>query len=124
MELGQSVSICMSKYAKFSGRASRSEFWLFFLFINLMFWVVQIVGTAISFFVNPIVGSWPLGLLTLVMALALTLPWFAAGSRRLHDIGKSGWWQLIVFLPIIGSILLILWWAKDTKPEGNRFNEA
>ena len=124
MNFGQSISTCMSKYAKFSGRASRSEFWWFYLFWVLMYWVVQIVGTAISFFVNPIVGSWTPGLLTLVMVLALTLPWLAVSSRRLHDIGKSGWWQLLMLLPIIGTILLIIWWATNTKPAGDRFNEA
>jgi len=61
--------------------------------------------------------------LSLIVTLILFLPMLAVGARRLHDIGKSGWWQLIA-LTIIGIILLIVWWATNTKFENSKFGEV
>ena len=57
-----------------------------------------------------------------IVSLVFVIPGFAAGSRRLHDIGKSGWWQLLWIIPIIGWILLIIWLATNTKSEGDKYN--
>lgn len=102
MNFGQAISTCFSKYATFSGRASRPEFWWFFLFQIL----VSIVASMFGDVVNGLVG------------LALLLPALAVGARRLHDIGKSGWWQLIM-LTVIGLLLLIYWWVQP----GNNASE-
>ncbi len=106
MNFSQAISTCMSKYVTFSGRASRSEFWWFFLFTVILTSGLALVGA---------------GILSDLVSLAITLPALASGSRRLHDVGKSGWWQLLI-LTGIGVILLIVWWASDTKPSGDRFS--
>lgn len=115
MGFGEAISTCMGKYATFSGRATRSEFWWFYLFSLLMGWGATLVGYAI-FQDNFLMAE----LLPNIISLALLVPSMAAGSRRLHDIGKSGWWQLLI-LTVIGIILLIVWWATATKPEDTKY---
>lgn len=104
-------TVVVEKYYDFTGRARRSEFWQFIL----CYWIVDAVLTAlgrhIGFF----------NIISSIVALALLVPSLAVGARRLHDIGKSGWLQLFFFLPIIGWILLIVWWAKDSQPGSNDF---
>ena len=102
MNFGQAISVCLSKYATFTGRASRSEFWWFFLFQILISLAASMLGDVIN------------GL----VALGLLLPAIAVGTRRLHDIGKSGWWQLLL-LTGIGLLLLIYFWVQPTVEGGN-----
>jgi uncharacterized membrane protein YhaH (DUF805 family) len=106
MNFGQAISVCLSKYATFAGRASRPEFWWFFLFQILISIAASMLGDVIN------------GL----VALGLLLPALAAGTRRLHDIGKSGWWQLIM-LTGIGLLLLIYWWVQPAA-EGSNAHEV
>lgn len=101
MTFQESVKVCFSKYADFEGRASRPEYWWFFLFILLVSAAASILGPVVS------------GL----FQLATLLPALAAGARRLHDTNRSGWWQLIVFVPLIGFILLIYFLAQASKSE-------
>ena len=113
MNFGEAIASCMGKYATFSGTASRSEFWWFYLFTVLLSWGAQVVGTITMGLEGGVIfGN--------VVNFAVMIPALAAGCRRLHDIGKSGWWQLIA-LTIIGIILLIVWWATDTKPEREKY---
>ena len=98
MNFGQAISTCFSNYATFSGRASRPEFWWFFLFQILVSIAASLLGDVVA------------GL----MSLAMLLPALAVGARRLHDIGKSGWWQLIM-LTVIGLLLLIFWWVQPAS---------
>jgi uncharacterized membrane protein YhaH (DUF805 family) len=94
MDFITAVKTCLQKYATFAGRASRPEFWWFALFTI----GVAVVGGAIfRHWVNQIIS------------LALFVPSIAVGARRLHDIGKSGWFQLLWFIPFIGWGLLIYW---------------
>lgn len=92
---GAAISTCFSEYVTFSGRASRSEFWYWVLF--------TFIGGVVFELVSPEFG-W-------LFSLATFLPGLAVGARRLHDIGRSGWWQLLSFIPIIGWIVLIVWFA-------------
>ena len=117
MNFGQAIATCMSKYFTFSGRAKRSEYWWFYLFTVLMGWGASLVGAATF---GP--GDPAADIMSGVLSLVFIIPALAAGSRRLHDIGKSGWWQLLI-ITIIGIILLIVWWATDTKPEGDKYGE-
>ena len=115
MTFSESITSCMGKYATFSGRASRSEFWWFYLFTQIVNWGIS-VATALMYGPNdPLIDIIP-GLISIVFIL----PSLAVGCRRLHDIGKSGWWMLLM-LTIVGIILLIVWWATDTKESGNKF---
>lgn len=116
MTFGQSITTCMGKYVTFSGRASRSEFWWFYLFTVLISWGATLVEAAMF-------GGGAIGILSSIASLVFLLPSLAAGSRRLHDVNKSGWWLLIA-LTGIGVILLIVWWASDTKPTSERFSEV
>ena len=116
MTFTQAITSCLSKYATFSGRATRSEYWWFYLFVILLVWLATIVSS-LMFLDDPAAAE----ILPMIVNLAFAVPILSAGSRRLHDIGRSGWWQLLV-LTIIGVILLIIWWATDSKAEGDRFN--
>jgi uncharacterized membrane protein YhaH (DUF805 family) len=114
MNCQTAISVCLSKYATFGGRATRSEYWWFYLFTVLLNWVVGIVGDA---------SGQGLGtFLSLVISTGLFIPTLAAGSRRLHDTGRSGWWQLLV-LTVIGMIWLIVWWATSSQPGSNAYGE-
>jgi uncharacterized membrane protein YhaH (DUF805 family) len=91
MDFKQSVTTCLKKYAEFGGRAGRPEFWWFALF-------TLIVG---------LVVGWVSDILGLLVNLGLLLPSLAVGARRLHDMGKSGWFQLIWLIPFIGWAFMI-----------------
>lgn len=97
MDFAQAIKSCLSQYATFTGRAPRSEFWWFVLF--------QLLVLLVSGFISEIVYA--------IAALALLLPILAVGARRLHDIGRSGWWQLLS-LTGIGGLVLIYWWVQPS----------
>ncbi|WP_284880589.1 DUF805 domain-containing protein [Acinetobacter variabilis] len=103
---------CLKNYANFNGRARRKEFWFFYLALvvcNIFAMVLDsILETEVIFY----------GIVT----LATIIPFLAVSTRRLHDIGKSGWWYLIS-LTIIGIILLIIWWAKEGDINNNQYGE-
>jgi uncharacterized membrane protein YhaH (DUF805 family) len=123
MNFGKAIATCMGKYGTFSGRASRSEYWWFYLFTILMSWGATIVDGAVASSGDPAVASSGDPMVEIVVTLVFFVPIIAAGCRRLHDMGKSGWWQLLWFIPIIGWILLIVWLATNTKPEGDKYNQ-
>ena len=111
MDFGEAIRTCMSKYATFEGRASRSEFWWFYLFTALVSLVASWVGLVV-------LGD-SMGLATLANLLLL-LPILAVEVRRLHDTGRSGWWLLLA-LTGIGVIVLIFWWASEGQPDDNDY---
>lgn len=104
-------------YVNFSGRARRSEYWYFVLFNVIVCIAIGIVDGVII----AASGGAGFGILGLIYNLAVILPSIALATRRLHDIGKSGWWQLIVFIPIIGVIVLIVFYVKDSVPGDNQY---
>ena len=101
MNFGQSIAYCFSNYANFNGRASRSECWWFFLFG----FILQFVGTVWDAATGDTSGS---GVMFWIAYAVVFIPSIAVGARRLHDVNKSGWWQLISFT-IVGIIPLIIW---------------
>ena len=126
MNIVQAITTCMGKYFTFSGRAKRSEFWWFYLFTMIVGVVYTVVITNLPVTMMPMGGG--INAFTFLVVTNLTtvlflIPTLAAGSRRLHDIGKSSWW-LLLLITGVGIILLIVWWATDTKPEGDKYGEA
>ena len=113
MDISTSIKICFQKYAVFSGRASRSEFWWFFLFGFIGGIVTAVIDVMILGYSSEAYGP-----TNIIFTVITFLPYLAVGARRLHDINKSGWWQLIV-LTVIGIILLIIWWATVGKSKKN-----
>lgn len=106
MTFGRSISTCFAKFLDFKGRASRPEYWWFYLFTVLLSWGASLVDSSQG--------------LSLVVNLVLAVPVVAAGARRLHDTNRSGWWQLIA-LTIIGAIPLIIWLASKGNEQENQY---
>lgn len=107
----EAVNICFNRYRDFTGRARRSEYWFFYLFtvlINFFIGFFEYIFLEGSVFLSTIVH------------LIILCPMLAVGARRLHDIGMSGWWQLIM-LTIVGIILLIYWFCKKGDDGKNNF---
>lgn len=109
------VQTVFRKYAVFDGRAQRSEFWYFVLFNLVVSIVLAIVDTVIG--TGRLLGGQ--GLLGGLYALAILIPSLAVGARRLHDIGKSGWWLLLGLIPLIGTLVLIYFWVQDSQAGSN-----
>ncbi len=99
MTFQESIKTCFNKYADFNGRATRSEFWWFVLFLVLVSLGLSVISAILS----------------ALFSLAILLPSITVSTRRLHDTGRSGWWQLIGFVPIIGWIVLIVFMAQEGK---------
>ena len=112
MTFSESISTCLSKYATFSGRAARSEFWWFALF--------TLIVNVVSNMIQAIVGDW-FAFVGLLVALALLLPSIAVAVRRLHDLDKSGWWYLLVFVPLIGFLVLLYFFVQRGTEGQNQY---
>jgi uncharacterized membrane protein YhaH (DUF805 family) len=99
MTFFEAIERCLKKYAEFNGRARRAEFWWWVLFIFILSWGGQIINQSFG---------------TLVSLVTL-LPSLAVGARRLHDTGRSGWWQLIGFIPVVGWLVMIYWCVQPSQ---------
>ena len=116
------VLAVLKKYAVFSGRARRKEFWMFYLFIFIGVIVAAILDNVLGITIEATrYAGVEYGPLTILFYLAILVPVLAVGIRRLHDIGKSGWWLCISFIPVIGSIWLIVLLATDGRPGENQY---
>jgi uncharacterized membrane protein YhaH (DUF805 family) len=104
------VSAGFRNYFDFQGRATRPEFWWFVLFLFLLGLGAAVADMSFGLGSEDMGG--PIGLIS---SLATIIPTWSVGARRLHDIGRSGWWQLIA-LTVIGIFLLIYWWCQPTVP--------
>ncbi len=112
-----SIIKCFMLYAIFSGRAKRAEYWWFFLFCFILGIMGQVIDSTLG--LDKAIGG--NGTFTTLIQIATFLPSIAVGSRRLHDTNRSGWWQLLWIILIIGWIPLIMWLASQSKDEENRF---
>jgi uncharacterized membrane protein YhaH (DUF805 family) len=135
--IGQAVRRFWKKYATFTGRASRAEFWWWYLVSTLVSFVLNAVNRLFAgpqpaqpvseeqvgqYFSEVMAWSFRSSALALVWGLATLVGMLALSTRRLHDTGRSGWWYLIIFVPIVGAIVLIVFWASAPKPEGQRYD--
>ena len=117
MTFQEAINSVFSNYANFSGRARRSEYWYFTLF-NI------IVSTILSVLMRLTAGSAMFNLfriIEVVYSLAVIIPGLAVAWRRLHDIGRSGAWYLLMLVPFVGVIVLLVWFCKDSQPGVNEY---
>lgn len=105
MDFTQAIKTCFNKYATFTGRAGRPEFWWFFLFQVIVLAVASMLGE----------------MLYVLATLALLLPALAVGARRLHDVRKSAWFLLLGFIPVLGFLILLYWCAQQSDPQANEY---
>ena len=104
MNFVESIQSGFRNYTNFHGRAPRSEYWYFHLFVFL--------ATMASVLTGP---------LLIGVMLVLLIPTLAVNIRRLHDIDRSGWWIFIVWIPLVGAIILLVWHCERGTDGFNRF---
>ncbi|QDT80584.1 DUF805 domain-containing protein [Gimesia maris] len=108
----------IKKYAEFSGRARRKEYWMFFLFNILISFVIGILGAIIGETGGLITVS-----LSGLYSLFIFIPSIAVTVRRLHDTNRTGWWILIGLIPFFGAIILFIFMILDSDPNANAYGE-
>lgn len=96
---------CWHQFADFKTRARRSEFWSFWLINIVIGWILPWISTTLNY----------------IYGLVILIPSLAVGARRLHDTGRSGWWLLIGLIPLVGIIVLIVFWVQDSQREANQW---
>ena len=114
MSFGEAIKSGFDHYVKFDGRASRPAYWWWFLFAILV-----AAGASI---IDAVLGSW--GVVSGIAGLALLLPGLSVAIRRLHDTDRTGWWILIGLIPIIGFIVLLIFYLQQSDPGENRYGPA
>ncbi|WP_304635202.1 DUF805 domain-containing protein [Pseudoalteromonas sp.] len=100
----------LNRYADFTGRIRRQSYWMFILFYLLF---AMLCGLIDSLLGEEIISS--------IYALALFIPSLSATTRRLHDTGRSGWWQLLYLLPVVGVLIVIVFCVLDSEKENNQY---
>jgi uncharacterized membrane protein YhaH (DUF805 family) len=105
------IIAALKKYAVFTGRSRRKEYWMFTLF--------QIIALVLAMFLDNMLGT--MFVLYLVVVVALLVPALAVTARRLHDTGRSAWWILIGLVPIIGGVVLLVFMCLDSEPGANKW---
>ncbi len=121
MGFGEAIKTVLGKYATFAGRAPRSEYWWWVLFVFILMICLQIVD---GLLIGPMLGFEPFEPnagqpLSLIVTLGLLIPNLAVGVRRLHDLDKSGWWLLLAFVPIVGALVLLYWFVQPGTEGSN-----
>jgi uncharacterized membrane protein YhaH (DUF805 family) len=116
MSFQDAVRICLKrKYADFNGRARRSEYWFFILFTAIVSAVGGVFDAILG--IRSGAASGGTGPIQGLFQLALLVPTLAVGARRLHDTNRSGWWQLVGLIPVVGWIILIVFLVQDSRPD-------
>ena len=116
MNFQTSIKTCFQKFADFNGRASRSEFWYFYLFAILGYFFSLLLAIQMLFFFA----------IAIILSLILFVPVLAVTARRLHDTGRSGWWQLTAYIPYVGiiaSIILIIIFCTEGEKKKNKYGK-
>ena len=114
MSFLEAMKSVFSQYANFSGRARRSESWYFTLFnVTLSVIISPLAQASLIFYI-----------LICLVSLALFIPGLAVAVRRLHDIGKAGWNLFFLLIPLVGPIMLIIWYCKDSDPGINKYGSC
>ena len=111
MSFTDAIKSVFNQYAGFQGRARRSEYWYFVLFNALVAGCLSLLASKVEFF----------SIISAVYSLAGLVPGLAVAIRRLHDTGRSGWNLLFALIPLVGGILLIVWYCQDSQPGDNQY---
>lgn len=111
MNFWTAIRTCFAKYAIFRGCATRPEFWWFWLFNFLCQFLLGQVDKSMA----PPEAMHGAGLLSFLFSLITLLPMLAVSARRLHDVGRSGWWQLLVLIPLFGWLVLLYWLVQPSR---------
>ena len=111
MTFGEAVKSGFEHYVKFDGRASRPAYWWWVLFVVLVSIAANIIGLALD----------GLSVISGIVGLALLLPNLSVSIRRLHDTGRTGWWILIGLVPLIGWIVLLIFYLQPSDPGENQY---
>jgi uncharacterized membrane protein YhaH (DUF805 family) len=112
MNFSDSIKLGFSNYVNFTGRACRSEYWYWVLF--------TVIVSIVTFVIDSVIGA---SVTSTIWELATILPSIAIGVRRLHDTDRSGWWILLGLIPLVGAIILIIWFCSKGTDGPNRFGE-
>ncbi len=112
MDFQTAVRTCFQKFATISGRARRSEYWWFILFLMLISLVLSLIDGFLFHDVQ---------ILSALFSLAIIIPTVCAGGRRLHDTGRSAWWLLIGLIPLVGSLVLLFFFAQKGTDGTNEY---
>ena len=107
------LDVITNHYADFNGRARRKEYWMFVLF-NMIVSIVLVM-------VMGLISEKAASAINIIYSLALLLPGLSLGVRRLHDTGKSGWFMLIGLIPLVGAIILLVFFCTDSQPGSNEY---
>ncbi|MCP5208198.1 MAG: DUF805 domain-containing protein [Hahellaceae bacterium] len=102
----------LKKYAEFTGRATRQQYWMYILFYFIIYIACVVVDSVIGTFI-----------FSTICSLGLLIPSISIATRRLHDTGRSGWWQLIALIPLIGAIVLLVFLVQSSHPD-NEYGPA
>jgi uncharacterized membrane protein YhaH (DUF805 family) len=126
MNMTTAIKTVLGKYATFTGRAPRSEYWWWLLTMIILF---SILGVIDGLVIAPMLGIEPSDPtagqpLSLIVSLGLLLPNIAVSVRRLHDTDRSGWWLLLGLIPLIGSLVLLVFYLQRGTEGSNRFGEG
>ena len=116
MNFQNSIKTCFQKFANFDGRAARSEFWYFYLFSYSGIFILIYLAVQMSFFFA----------VAIIFSLIIVVPALAVTARRLHDTGRSGWWQIAAYIPYVGiiaSIILIFIWCTEGEKKKNKYGK-
>jgi uncharacterized membrane protein YhaH (DUF805 family) len=103
----------LKKYVVFSGRARRKEYWYFVLFNLIISLILSLIDWAIG-----------MNILATIYGLAVLLPSLGVSVRRLHDTGRSGWWIFIGLIPLVGAIILLVFFVIDSQPGENKYGPS
>ena len=122
MGFSDAVRSVLGKYATFDGRASRSEFWYFVLFMVIANIILNIIDTAL-FHTVVVSEAGTVGILSGLFSLAMLIPNLAVAARRLHDVGHTGWW-LLIGLTGIGALVLLFWYVSRGEEGANAYGPA
>lgn len=128
MTFTEAIQTCFRKYVDFGGRARRSEYWWWALFVFLVDLVVNALGGFQPILI--VLGRGESGesavwtFLAAAVSLVLFLPGLAVFVRRLHDTGRSGWWWLIVLVPLVGLIVLFVFLVQEGNPDSNQYGPS